>query len=363
MATTVSDSYYYQHLHHLSGLQAGTKYHFRIQAQGYDGALLLSGDYTFTTLDYTAEVVRIPEDLPGGPPYTLDKGNTTYVLTQDLDAPTLAINIRADNVTVDLNGHTITYDMRKPVVVGTAWNDYAYNEEASFGIRTGLWNYMHARVFNGIIRQGSNGGQGFIGVGFNPIYLNHTGAGSQNEVAAILIDYYGDSVGGMVIGGGKAHHNVIIDRGTVVDDRHQGIRANGFIHHNEIYADSFDTNSFLIAPNDGTRVEDNKLFGTGYNPVGIAWANDLEVKRNFIYMQATAPRHRSDEYPRLSGVAGLRLTVYDNDVPVVNVLYTDNTIVAKAWDECHVARGIWTSAGYSHNVIYRNNFRFGLDGN
>jgi hypothetical protein len=135
-------------------------------------------------------------------------------LTSDLTVPTLAINIKANNISLDLNGHTVIYDTQLPTVVGTVWTDYAYNESATFGIRLGLWNYVNTTILNGIIKQGPNCGTGFLGVGFSPIFLNHAGIGSRNEIAGLTLYYYGDSITGLVSGEGKVHHNVIIDGGN-----------------------------------------------------------------------------------------------------------------------------------------------------
>ena len=379
--TETSDSYYYLHLHYIRDLKPGVPYHYRIRVQDYDGIEIASGDYTFTLSGIPANAIRIPEDMQGAPPYHLTEGNTLYVLTRDLTVPTLAINIKAHNVTLDLDGHTIIYDNDHPKVIGGSWPDYAYNEEATFGIRAGLWNFTNAKIYNGVVKQGKNGGMGFIGVGFNPVFLNHMGTGSQNEIAGVTVDFYGNSVGGMVAGDGKVHHNVIIDRGTVIDNRHQGIKAldtgnsttnevswnsirrfrqqgiysSGAIHHNELYSDSFDTNSFLIGPREGASVANNKLFGMGYNPHGIGWANNLIVRENFIYLRGYAPTLRSTEYDRKSAISGLRTTNYDN-TNYSNMLYVDNVIVLKAEDGCTQARGIWTTnATNDRQLIYRRN--------
>ena len=379
--TETSDSYYYRHLHYVRGLKPGVTYHYRIRVQDYDGVEIASGDYTLTLPEIPDNAIRIPEDMQGAPPYNLTQGNSLYVLTRDLTVPTLAINIKAHNVTLDLDGHTIIYDNDRPAVTGSWWNDYAYNEEASFGIRAGLWNFTNTKIFNGVVKQGKNGGMGYIGIGFNPVFLNHMGAGSYNEIAGVTVDYYGNSVGGMVAGDGKVHHNVIIDRGTVIDNRHQGIKAldtgsstanevawnsvrrfrqqgiysSGNIHDNELYSDSFDTNSFLIGPREGASVSNNKLFGMGYNPHGIGWANNLTVRNNFIYLRGFAPTLRSTEYDRKSAISGLRTTNYDN-TNYSNMLYEDNVIVLKAEDGCTQARGIWTTnATNDRQLIYRRN--------
>jgi hypothetical protein len=382
--TTQSESYYYQHLHYIKGLEADSTYHYRIIAQDYDGNFIASGDHTFTTKHLTSDVIRIPEDMEGDAPYTLTQGNTKYVLTQDLTVPTLAINIKAHNVELDLDGHTIIYDAGQPKITGTQWNHYAYNEESTFGIRAGLWNFTNFKILNGIIKQGHNGGTGFIGVGFNPLYLYHMGV-TYNEIAGITVDYYGNSVGGMVTGNGYIHHNVLYDRGTVIDNRHLAIRAislgqdykdpntaisfnslrrfrhwgigsiSGKVDRNELYSDSFDTNSFALAAGDNVQVTNNKIFGMGYLPIGIGWGNNLHVKNNFIYLRGFAPTLRSTEYDRKSAIAGMRVTNYDG-VALENMLFEDNVIVLKPEDGCTQARGIWTSNNPNDkNFVYRRN--------
>jgi len=83
----------------------------------------------------TSDILRIPEDFGNAPPpYVLTKSNAKYVFTKDNIAPALAINIRASNVEIDLNGHTIIYDNETPIVTGSEWTDYSYNENASSDI-------------------------------------------------------------------------------------------------------------------------------------------------------------------------------------------------------------------------------------
>jgi hypothetical protein len=373
--TTQSESYFYQHLHYIKGLEQGKTYHYRFIAQGYDGAVTTSGDYTFTTQVLTDDVIRIPEDMEGNAPYTLTQGNAKYVLTQDLTVPTMAINIKAHNIELDLDGHTIVYDNAPSKVVGSG----TYDEEATFGIRAGLWNFTNFKILNGIVKQGSNGGAGVFGEGYNPLFLNHMGD-TYNEVAGVTVDYYGANIGGMVTGDGHIHHNVLYDRGTGIDDRHAGIRALlvgsklnndvsfnslrrfrhcgirscGKVWYNELYSDSFATNSFALSPagDNGSEIIGNKIFGMGYLPIGIGWGSNTDVKNNFIYMRGYAPTNRSEEYDRKSSIAGMRVTSYE----CKDMLFEDNVIVLKPEDGCVGARGIWTfnSVG-NKNIVYRRN--------
>ncbi|MDR1551843.1 MAG: hypothetical protein LBS69_00040 [Prevotellaceae bacterium] len=378
--TVQSESYFYQHLHYIKGLESGKTYHYRYAVQGYDGAIIISGDHTFTTQQFTDDIIRIPDDMEGDAPYTLTQGNAKYVLTRDMTVQTLAINIQTNDVELDLDGHTIIYDDGPPEVLGSSWNDYAYNKRATFGIRAGLWNFVNFKILNGVIKQGRNGGTGFIGIGFNPLFLSHMG-NTYNEVAGITVDYYGNSVAGMVTSDGHIHHNVLYDRGSVIDNRHMAIRAmsvgqkpendvsfnslrrfrqrgidnNGKTDHNELYSDSFDTNSFALGGGDNAQATNNKIFGMGYNPIGVGWGNNLQVKNNFIYLWAFAPTQRSEEYGRKSAVSGMRVTNYDNSV-YENMLFEGNVIVLKATDHATMARGIWTTNGIQdRNILYRHN--------
>jgi hypothetical protein len=132
--------------------------------------------------------------------------------------------------------------------------------------------------------------------------------------------------------------------------------SGGNIHHNELYSDSFDTNSFMIGPGEGSSVTHNKLFGMGYNPLGVGWSNNLVVRNNFIYIRGFAPSLRSTEYNRNSGIAGLRTTNYDGTTLYQNMRYEDNVIVLKAEDGCTQARGIWTTNGTNdRQIFYRRN--------
>lgn len=383
-ATTQSDSYYYQHLHYIQGLKPNTTYHYRIKVQDYDGNLLVSGDHAFKTQELTDDVILIPDDFEGKEaPFRLNREQGKYVLTQDITARTVGLVVAAHNVTIDLDGHTLVYDEGEPEVTSSLWSDYAYDDKATAGIRAAVWNKTNVKVFNGTIRQGANGGTGLAGYGFNPIFFYHLGEGSYNEIAGVTVDYYGPSVTGIAMENGHAHHNVVIDRGRVIDNRHQGIKAlsmgsgreniaaynslrrfrqmgivgSGHIHHNELYSDSFDSNSFLTYAGANGRIEDNKMFGMGYNPVGTNWQSNLTVRSNFIYLHGTAPEMRSTEYPRLSAIAGLRYTLYSDVVTIYeNTLYEDNTIVLKAWEGCDLARGIWTASGHrNQGLVYRRN--------
>jgi hypothetical protein len=137
--------------------------------------------------------------------------------------------------------------------------------------------------------------------------------------------------------------------------RQRGIDGGILVRDNELYCDSFDTNSFALGSGDGATLKNNKIFGMGYNPIGIGWGNNAHVADNFIYLWAFAPTQRSEEYGRKSAVAGMRVTNYDYSV-YENMLFEGNVIVLKATDHATMARGIWTTNGVQDkNIVYRHN--------
>jgi hypothetical protein len=377
--TVQSESYFYQHLHYIRGLESGKTYHYRFIAQDYDGVTIASSDRTFTPKPLTDEVRLYQSDFThiaenGSPVSGLwITAPGVYVLMEDITVDGLGINVKSDNVTIDLNGHTLTYDNG----YNLAATGGQYHESGSWGIRSGLWNFINTKLYNGVVKQGKTGTSGC-----SPVFLIHMGGATQNEVAGITIDYYSDQTSGMYTGKGYVHHNLIYDRGGVVTDRHMAVRAlvaeqpgisteisynslrrfrqrgidgGVLVRDNELYSDSFDTNSFALGGGDNAQLTNNKIFGMGYNPIGIGWGSNLQVKNNFIYLWAFAPTQRSEEYDRKSAVSGMRVTNYDNSV-YENLLFEGNVIVLKATDHATMARGIWTTNGIQdRNILYRNN--------
>jgi hypothetical protein len=386
--TEPSESYFYNHLHNLKNLKEATTYHYRVTVRDEDGNTATLPDRTFTTKTFTDEVNKLYQkdfthtatvkngeqiiEYPGASGLRITSPGV-YVLMEDIISDGLGINVKSHNVTVDLNGHTIIYDNGANPFNA---DDNGYEESGSYGIRTGLWNFTNTKIYNGTIKQGKTGS-----ARRGPLFLYHMGV-TENEIAGLTVDYYGDSTSGMYTGKGYIHHNILYDRGTVVDDRHMGVRAitagtseseiaynslRRFRHRgidgatlvrdNELYLDSFATNSFALGAADNAVLKNNKIFGMGDNPIGIGWGNNLRVADNFIYMWGYSPAKRFDEYGRNSSISGMRITNYDyKDSGFENMLFEDNVIVLKATDNCVLARGIWTTNGpHDKNILYRHN--------
>ncbi|MGB2824147.1 MAG: hypothetical protein WBF17_24450, partial [Phycisphaerae bacterium] len=401
-SSSPAEGFFSIHVHYLRDLEPNTTYHCRFVCVDERGNKAAGADATLTTRRMPA-AVRVPGDL-SGPAYVLDRPNATYLVTEDVAADSTAFNIAADGVTLDLGGHTVTYDARAGAADPTA-DERLYGWHAAqrpCGIRTADGR-RRVRIVNGRIRQGSGGGASKP-AGYNPIFLRRP---RETQVAGVTIEWSGSQVTGLVVNnaysGVEVHHNVLTDMGTELHDRHRGLDAIAFqigrendktarchhnlirrtrhrgllvtancdIHSNEIYVDSYATNSYgvMYYDNRGARklaIHDNRIFGTGFHPIGIGsgqgWS-DVEVRANYIQMQGTSQQWRwrggagggdpgAAEHAAIYPVNGIRL-----QDPRSNIVHRDNVVVVKGRGEGCVMRGLWLvpeeKAG--EGIVFRNN--------
>ena len=403
--TDTEERYLFLHVHYLRDLMPNTLYHYRIVSTDERGNRVESEDRMFTT-QTPADVVRVPDDLPGSTPYTLDQADTYYLLTEDITAPATVFNIAESNITLDLGGHIIIYDnvadSPDPAPPGSesTWGWFAL--PGPCGIRTA--DGKTVQIVNGVIKQGAGSG-GAMNAGYFPVVSRRP---RNAEYAGLTIEYTGTHITGILLDstyeGNHIHHNVIVDRGTEIEDRHVGVDGINFnvtpgitttssIHHNlikrvrhrgirpssntevysnEIYIDSWATNSYGVMyyssnserPVHDISIHDNRIFGTGYHPIGVGsgyYAHDIAVFSNYIQMQGQAPSAyrwpggpgdpTGQEHP----VNGIRF----HQGPQQNIEYHDNTIVVKArgvLDEGAMMRGLWiTPEDTETNVVFHDN--------
>jgi len=397
--TTPSKRPHFIHVHYLRGLKPQTTYHYRIVVTDERGRTFRGPTATFTTRD-AAGMVRIPGDLPG-PPFMLDRPQTYYLVTEDIVADSTAMGVAADGITLDLGGHTITYDDKAGSPDPSADESLFghYGVRGPCGIRTADGRGPIA-VVNGTIRQGAGKG-GSRPAGYNPVFIRRP---RRIELAGITAEYVGSQVSGIVVnnslGTVDMHHNVLVDRGTEMFNRHSGMAAIVFdtgrsaaggsrCHHNlvrrtrhrgisvgsgdqcyanEIYVDGYATNSYGVMfysnrqPVENLQIRDNRIFATGFHPVGIGagfHAKNVLVSGNYIQVQGTEPD------PRWLGDAGSGRPVGAfhtvNGVriqkgPQENVEYRENTIVVKGRSEGCLMRGFWLAPlGSMRGVVLRDN--------
>lgn len=394
--------YTYLHQVFLTGLSNNTTYHYRFVARDERGNLLTSSDKTLATATPTGTVVY----LSGGHKtdsvaYTLNQANTTYILTGDVTADYTAFNITANNVTLDLNGHTVIYNnvnWQLPIYVNGEHADaWDFIRGGSTGVKAVYQNGI--KVYNGKLIQGDGFNDNCrYGYGYNPLNLRDGTGG--NEVAGIYTEYSGAQMNGLVAdgAGSSLHHNVVLDRGAGMVDRQAvvyavsgtvgqhsptgvnidhnlvlrarqggiGSTTNGAVYENEVYIDAVCTNGVGIGAGNsqtGNHIYDNRIFGSGYMMTGIAvcmHGSNITVEDNFVHLQANSLDYRFVEYTPES-------TVYAFNVRwgADNVTFKDNIATtyargaprsrcAGAW-VCPSAPGNPNGDWTLDNVIFENN--------
>lgn len=125
------------HIHWIKGLSPDTTYHYRL-VMTYDGKEVQSQDMTLKTKPY-ADAIKFT-GKSGGKGAWLSKANATYVLTEDINASgKAAIVLRGDNVTLDMDGHTVTF--------------------TGHGLKIFNYSTTKMKILNGFIRQSGGSGK------------------------------------------------------------------------------------------------------------------------------------------------------------------------------------------------------------
>jgi hypothetical protein len=385
-STVPTDRHYSNHLHYLTGLEPDVEHQYRVVMIDERGTQIRSAPRTLLprSIDHA---IRIPGNV-SGPPYVLENSNAYYLLERDIHANDTAILIRADDITLDLGAHEVTYNNRTVSPTG-GWLQYI--EEAGFGIRSEGGRGL--TIVNGRIRQGIGNGAGHRSesIGFNPVLLQEA---SHLDIAGLTLEYSGPQLAGLVAlypsGFNSVHHNVFVDRGTILINRHgvgsksmaihndistfhthhnlvkrtrQSALDGARINDNEIYIDSHATNSFGIPGLQNDREAfGNRIFGTGYHVVGMGWGRNNWWHDNFIHLVGQGPSPRSPEYGDQESLNGIRLTQYGGaEVDYSDSIVEDNVIVISGGGcddngRCTIARGLqWASDPHVRDNVIRNN--------
>jgi hypothetical protein len=371
--TATDERFFLNHVHYLRGLEPGHEYTYTIVAEDERGEKFESAPATIKA-ERPDNAIDLPGDM-AGPPYEITKPGY-YVLTKDLVCDGAGIKIKAKGeVTLDFNGHSLTYDnVRTPPPAGASGNFWLFLNNTAYGLL--VERPSQVKVVNGTIRQGEGGGGGQgNGWGSNAIFAN-----GSLEMAGMTIDHYGASsttVNLPYCPSAKLHHNVIVDKGTSVINRHQGIKnvhlAKGTLRYNlvkrcrhqgliggdettgnEVYVDSYANNAFALSG--AAEIRDNFVFGSGYHVCGLGWGSEVKNVGNFIHLKAVKPTGRFEEYGSRSTMVGMRFTIYgDGTKRYENTLHEKNIVSVSAADGGE-ARGIqWSTGQNTANRVFRDN--------
>lgn len=370
--TTPSERPFATHLAYLTGLDPATTYHYRYVGVDERGNIVVGNDRTVATATFSGAI-----QLYGNTTHVLDQDGATYLVMEDMTIDGTAFDITANNVTLDLGGREIVYNNTHLGIQSGNFNDYI--SDSSFGVRIG--DLANITILNGTLSQGAGNDLADFSssIGFNPIFAKSV---ESLEVAGVTLSYDGSHVGiySHYGDGQEIHHNIFSDRGTTVQYRHgtgsraykpfiasnidthdnlvKRTRQSGLggdqVSNNEIYVDSWDTNSFGISPED--TVDGNRIFGTGYHVIGIGWGDRITVTNNYIQLQGVQPTARSTEFGLQGSVNGIRLTQYGGSTNNFrDNLYEDNVIVVNIREGAQ-GRGVqFSSDPYVENLVFRNN--------
>jgi len=313
-------------------------------------------------------------DFPGGaagPPYAISEPGH-YILTKDITAKRTAILVEAEGVTLDLGGHTVTYATEQLPKEHFTDKWMSYVRTGSFGVKN--MGGSKFKLLNGKVIQGAGRNRGNDeSCGFNPVYVRGC---SEVELAGVEVDFWSPQNYGVRFRNSGddhlIHHNVVRDRGNMMHNRHgAGCGAIGFIgakggkyiarhnlvartrqngirggydesHHNEIYLDSWSTNSFATSIKAGRRLHHNRIFATGYHAIACPWGNGVRIEDNFIHMQGinTGKTRWWEGFGDQNSMNGLRHTQWGNNkTPSENSDYARNVVLIYGRNGCQI-RGV-----------------------
>lgn len=397
-ASDETERYFFQQIHHLRDLDEDTTYYYRLVGRGDDGETIVSHVRSFTTETGSGRIM-VPGNLDG-PPYVLDESDATYLLTEDITAEGTAVVIADQGITLDLNGRTITFGTAPVETV----NPDGY-ETAACGIWARSSGLSDIKIVNGRIREGDGANESTSNGGLNAVYLSGV---ESIEIAGLSVEYRAAETAGLFFrypsGRVHLHRTRITDKGYQVLDRHgAGVRAvrvvandpdigemddfefnnnlvartrqNGIsraqlMRDNEIWVDSWSTNSFAVQPfsrvdHQAGTVRRNKVFMSGYNPIGFGWAHlDLFVEENLVRMEgaSTSTRRYYESWGEMDAVSAFRITNYGSGGQVrENLVYRNNVVFGRARGG-GIMRGTMFYTDYSiSDTLFENNFVYVSD--
>ena len=277
--TQITKNPRWAHYHQLKNLDPETAYYYRMVNVDPENNQRSESEIIKIILENKKEAIRIPEDMSGPTPYILDKPGTYYLLTRDITADGTAIEISGKGVTLDLDGHTITFgNNTSEQVYGVRFvyngdlvlcNGHIAQGKRSRGYSaaiTSLDRTMPTEIFG--ISTDVHLPNAF------PIFMNHANKANihhnyiYSRVTEIECRHYpGNALIRIYTYGGDIHiHDNLITEGC-----HWGINVrivsrtakNIEIDHNDIQHHQQYVNGYALAPGPGALVHHNKVTSTG----------------------------------------------------------------------------------------------------
>ncbi|TFG88755.1 MAG: hypothetical protein E4H17_01860 [Gemmatimonadales bacterium] len=199
-STPATTSPRWGHLHRLTGLEPDATVHYRMVVVDPATKQETKSEILTLATRRRPDALRVPDQVKG-PPFVLDKPGATYILMRDVTAPGDAFVITAPDVTLDLDGHTVTFG-----------ND---TDKQVFGVNAQCKG--PATVCNGHLAQGARSGKYSAAVESRWIPEPREVFGISTDVhlpCAYPVRGFGACAGLHI------HHNHLASRVTEVESRH-----------------------------------------------------------------------------------------------------------------------------------------------
>ena len=263
--------------HRLNALKTNATYYYRMAVIDPSTQQEIRSRILKFTTQNKKNALRIPEHGQS-PPFVLDKPGALYILTEDVVANGTAFVITGDNVTLDLDGHTVIFGGNTDEQVRGVWvknegkaticNGHivqgARSKEYSTAVES-RWRAQPTEIF-GIstdvhLRCGYP--MKFLGAAAD-VHIHHNNLYSR--VTEIVSRHYpGNDLLRLDIKGGNVHvHDNLLTEGCHVGLRLTGEGLNVEADHNDIRHHQQYVNGYAIAAScSGMRIHSNKITSCG----------------------------------------------------------------------------------------------------
>ncbi len=339
------------HWHRLKQLEPGETCYYRMVFVDPTGSHRTESEIFEINPQKKQDAIRIPGDMDGTTPYRLDQKNAYYILTEDISADGTAIEIAAEGVTLDLDGHTVLFGNN--------------TEEQVYGVR--FADPGSSTLCNGHVMQGNKSRDysaavvsldrpvptDIYGISTDvhlpnafPLFMTHANKANvhHNRIYSRVTEiecrhYPGNALMRVYTYGGDIHiHDNLVTEGC-----HWGINVrissrsakNIEIDHNDIQHHQQYVNGYALAPSEGALVHHNKITSSGR---GVHLKGDgTQFYNNYIdtrghqqlsdYPARTRPfQHRLIELHgiKFEGNAAKNCKIYNNFVRITQYLPVDS---------------------------------------
>jgi hypothetical protein len=277
--TTLTKKPRWAHWHRLVGLIPGETYYCRMVSIDPETQKRTESEIFQIKPEKKTDAIRIPGDMTGPTPYILDKKNAYYILTEDIKAKGTAIEIAAEGITLDLNGHTVVFgDSTAEQVYGVRFADPGKTRLCNGHIEQGRKSRDYSAAVSSLDRPVPTE---IFGISTDvhlpnafPLIMTHANAVEihHNNVYSRVTEiecrhYPGNALIRVYTYGGDVHiHDNILTEGC-----HWGINVrissrtarNIEIDHNDIQHHQQYVNGYALSPAAGAMVHHNKVTSSG----------------------------------------------------------------------------------------------------